>query len=95
MMRKELVVLVRVLGIVNLLLLLLCTVDGIEGCRVLNLNYVKQNNVKHNNILMSSLERGGNTPPAPNPTKPGATLNHRNFAGSSRRHPPHLPHSAT
>ncbi|KAM6565187.1 hypothetical protein CsatB_025185 [Cannabis sativa] len=35
-----------------------------------------------NNLLISSLQRGGNKPPSPNPTRP-ASFDERNFAGST------------
>ncbi|KAM6565188.1 hypothetical protein CsatB_025186 [Cannabis sativa] len=66
-MRKVMVV----LAIINLL----CIVT-IEGGRVLN----QKGDL--NNLLISSLERGGNKPPSRNPTKP-ASFDERNFAGST------------
>ncbi|KAM6565184.1 hypothetical protein CsatB_025182 [Cannabis sativa] len=71
MMRKVIVVLVT-LVIINLL-----CVDSVEGGRVLN----ERRDL--NNLLILSLQRGGNKPPSPNPTKP-ASFDERNFAGSTR-----------
>ncbi|PON60192.1 hypothetical protein PanWU01x14_155170 [Parasponia andersonii] len=76
---KVLLLLATVLVVINL------SIGSVEGGRVL----MMKEDV--NLYLESSLQRGGNNPPSPNPTNP-ASINGKKFAGGPtkfvRRHNP-------